>query len=171
MSCLVILLMVVDSTGCGYRLGGYPSQSPTSVQKVEVPLFENLTHEPRVENTFTSAFRHRLQALPDLSLSARSQAEAVLKGKILAVESDVVAVDREFMAMEYRLTILLSLSLQQSKDGGILWTDDNITDDIRFYASSDPLLVRDNREEALIKLSHRIAERALDQMILQINNR
>ncbi len=152
-------------TACGYRLGAYPCRSVMTVQTVEIPLFENLTHEPRVENTFTTAFRHRLQNLPCLSLGAGQQGEAVLKGKILAIESNIVAVDREFMSMEYGLRILLSLSLLSGNEGMVIWTAEKITDEIRFYASSDPLLYKDNREEALMKLSQIMAERVLDQMM------
>ncbi len=163
----LIALAVFAGTACGYRLGARPCRSLMSVQTVEIPLFENLTLEPRVENTFTSAFRRRLQTSPCLSLRAGPQAEAILKGKILTLESNIVAVDQEFLSMEYSLRIELSLSLLSNKEGKIIWSAEKIKDEIRFYASSGPLLYKDNREEALMKLSQKMAERVLDQMIFE----
>ena len=89
-----------------------------------------------------------------------------MKGKILSVESNTVAVDEEFFALEYRMRVVMAVSLVRSEDGEVLWRDDSLQEEVSFYASSDPLLFKDNREEALMDLASRMSERAVDRILL-----
>jgi hypothetical protein len=89
-----------------------------------------------------------------------------LKGKILSVESNTVAVDKAFFTMEYRMRVVMAVSLVRSEDGEVLWRDGSLQEEVSFYASSDPLLFKDNREEALMDLSSRMSERAVDRILL-----
>jgi hypothetical protein len=61
---------------------------------------------------------------------------------------------------------VLSVSLKRSGDGEVLWQADMLEEEVSFYASSDPLLQKDNREEALMKLSSRMSERVVDRLLL-----
>ena len=63
---------------CGYRLGTGSCRSDVIAGSIAIPLFENASQEPRLENLLTEAFRDRIQALPCVSLSSRAQAEALL---------------------------------------------------------------------------------------------
>jgi hypothetical protein len=110
--------------------------------------------------------RDRLRALPGTSLSVPREAEVSLNGKILLVDSHPVAVNEDGFAVEYNLRIVLSVVLKRTGDGAVLWADRGIEDEVRFYAASDPLLFKDNREEALVRLSRRMTERVLDQLLL-----
>ncbi len=157
------LLAVV---ACGYRLGGGPCESTAAARNIAVPLFENQSQEPRLENLLTEAFRERIQAHACVSLCSPGQADALLKGKILSVESHTMAVNEDFFAMEYRMRVVMAVSLVRSEDGEVLWRDDSLQEEVSFYASSDALLFNDNREEALMDLAGRISERAVDRLLL-----
>jgi len=157
---------VLATVACGYRMGLQPCESPVTAKNIFIPLFQNQSFEPRLENLFTMAFRERIQALPCVSLAPRKQADALLKGKILSVDQRRAAVNEEFFAMEYRMRVVLSVSLKRSGDGEILWQADMLEEEVSFYASSDPLLQKDNREEALMKLSSRMSERVVDRLLL-----
>lgn len=159
-------LSLLALAACGYRLGVGSCESDVVARNIAVPLFQNESHEPRLENLLTEAFRDRIQALPCVSLCSPGQADALLKGKILSVESYTVAVDEEFFAMEYRLQVVMAVSLVRSEDGEVLWRDGGLEEEVSFYASSDPLLFKDNREEALMALSSRMSERAVDRILL-----
>ena len=157
-------LLVV--TACGYRLGAHSCESDRMAKNIAIPLFQNESQEPRLENLLTQAFRDRIQALPCASLCSCEQADALLKGKVLSVESYTVAVDEEFFAMEYRMRVVMAVSLVRSEDGEVLWRDGGLEEEVSFYANSDPLLFKDNREEALMDLAGRISERAVDRILL-----
>jgi hypothetical protein len=78
----------------------------------------------------------------------------------------MVAVDEEFFAMEYRMRVVMAISLVRSEDGEVLWRDNGLQEEVSFYATSDPLLFKDNREEALMDLASRMSERVVDRILL-----
>jgi hypothetical protein len=158
-------LSLLAAAGCGYRLGASPCESPAAASRIAVPLFENRSQEPRIENLLTEAFRDRIQALPCVSLSSGKEADALLKGRILSVETYTLAVEERFFAMQYRMRVVMAVSLERSEDGEVLWQDDRLEEEVSFYASSDALLFKDNREEALLALSSRISQRAVDRIV------
>jgi hypothetical protein len=135
-----------------------------AASRIAVPLFENRSQEPRLENALTEAFRDRIQALPCVSLCSGGQADALLKGRILSVETYTVAVEERFFAMQYRMRVVMAVSLVRTEDGEVLWQDDRLEEEVSFYASSDALLFKDNREEALLALASRISQRAVDRI-------
>jgi hypothetical protein len=159
-------MSILAAAACGYQLGAHSCDSDITARNIAIPLFRNQSQEPRVENLFTEAFRDRVQALPCVSLCGRSEADALLKGKILSVESYRVAVDKDFFAMEYRMRVVLAVYLVRSQDGEVLWQADRLEEEVPFYASSDALLFKDNREEALMEVSRRMSERAVDRILL-----
>lgn len=159
-------MSLLVAVGCGYHLGAHSCESDVMAKNIAIPLFQNLSHEPRLENLLTEAFRDRIQALPCVSLCSTNRADALLKGKILSVESYTVAVDEEFFAMEYKMRVEMAVSLVRSEDGKVLWRDDSLQEEVSFYATSDALLFKDNREEALMDLASRMSERAVDRILL-----
>lgn len=159
-------MSLLVTVACGYHLGANSCESDVMAKSIAIPLFRNLSQEPRLENLLTEAFRDRIQALPCVSLGSREKAGALLKGKILSVESYTVAVDEEFFAMQYRMRVVMAVSLVRTEDGDVLWRDDSLEEEVSFYATSDPLLFKDNREEALMDLASRMAERAVDRILL-----
>jgi hypothetical protein len=159
-------MSVLAAAACGYQLGAHTCDSDVTARNIAIPLFQNQSQEPRVENLFTEAFRDRIQALPCVSLCARNRADALLKGKILEVDSYRVAVDEDFFATEYRMRVVLTVSLVRPQDGEVLWRADRMEQELPFYASSDPLLFKDNREEVLMELSRRMSERVVDRILL-----
>ena len=102
---------LLGAAACGYRLGGYSCESFASVQNISVPLFSNRSYLQRTENVFSEALRKQVQAVSCFSLSSRAKADALLKGTILSVETYTVAVDEEFLAVEYGMRVVLSVSL------------------------------------------------------------
>ncbi len=151
---------------CGYRLGPVPGGDPAVSGSVAVPLFDNASLAPRVENLFTEAFRERVRSASCLTLVPRGESEAVLEGTVVSLESYPIAVDKDFVAVEYGMRVVLDLSLRRVRDGEILWRGEGLEGEVRYYASSDPLLLKDNREEAMRRLARRVSRRVMDRILL-----
>lgn len=166
MAVWLIALLAGGCPGCGYRLGPSQRAEPLPFRTISVPLFRNDTQEPRIENELTAAFRSRLLEIPGVRLAPAQEADAVLRGRVSAVQILPVAVNENFFATEYRIEVTLSLLLEERKGGKILARLDSLRDDIRFYASSDGLLARDNRREAILRVSRNLAARAWDAILL-----
>lgn len=70
-------------SGCsGYTLGAHKPHHLSHITKIAVPTFENLTLEPRLASLVTNAVIKQLQNHGSYQIVSRSEAEAVLQGKI-----------------------------------------------------------------------------------------
>ena len=70
-------------SGCaGYTLGAHKPAHLRKITKLAVPTFENLTLEPRLAVLVTNAVIKQLQNHGSYQIVAKSEAEAVLKGRI-----------------------------------------------------------------------------------------
>ncbi len=69
--------------GCaGYTLGAHKPSHLSKITKIAVPTFENLTLEPRLAVLVTNAVIKQLQNHGSYQIVSKSEAEAVLQGKI-----------------------------------------------------------------------------------------
>ncbi|MCF7787354.1 MAG: hypothetical protein K9N47_14595 [Prosthecobacter sp.] len=69
--------------GCaGYTLGAHKPAHLRNITKIAVPTFENLTLEPRLASLVTNAVIKQLQNHGSYQIVAKSEAEAVLQGKV-----------------------------------------------------------------------------------------
>ncbi|WP_395742568.1 LPS assembly lipoprotein LptE [Prosthecobacter sp.] len=70
-------------SGCaGYTLGAHKPVHLRNITKIAVPTFENLTLEPRLAVLVTNAVIKQLQNHGSYQIVSKSEAEAVLEGKI-----------------------------------------------------------------------------------------
>jgi hypothetical protein len=70
-------------SGCaGYTLGANKPAHLRHITKIAVPTFENLTLEPRLASLVTNAVIKHLQNHGSYQIVAKSEAEAVLQGKV-----------------------------------------------------------------------------------------
>ena len=171
--CLLLAGVAIGDSGCGYRLGGVPCGSFLPVKTLAVPLFQNQSYEPTAADIFTVSFRENIQSLPCIKLRSRDHADAVFYGTILLVSTYPVAVDEEFLALEYRMLVKIFVAIKNRKDGKILWQKGPIEELTTFYASpattnrpADPLLYDLNKTEALIRISQRLSDRIMDLMLI-----
>jgi hypothetical protein len=171
---LIVLLLAGSVSvfcSCGYRMGGAPCDAFPSARTVGVPLFQNRSHEPHAEDLFTEAFRESVRSIPCMKLRPSHEAEAVLRGTIQSVEIYPVAVDSEFLVLEYGMRVMVSLSLEKQESGEPVWISGAMQEEARYYASavpadpSDPLLLQANRREAMIRLARKIADRVADRLL------
>lgn len=70
-------------SGCaGYTLGAHKPVHLRGITKIAVPTFENLTLEPRLASLVTNAVIKQLQNHGSYQIVSKSEAEAVLKGRV-----------------------------------------------------------------------------------------
>ncbi|HSC46227.1 MAG TPA: LPS assembly lipoprotein LptE [Candidatus Acidoferrum sp.] len=75
-------------SGCGYHVAGRNNALPKSIHVIAVPALENKTTTYRIEQRLTAATIHEfLAATPYKIVSAAAGGDAVLRGKVLSVET------------------------------------------------------------------------------------
>jgi outer membrane lipopolysaccharide assembly protein LptE/RlpB len=119
----LLLLFCLLAAGCGYQLSG--GQLPAGIKSLYLPLAENTTREPKLENILAApltrvlARQRHLQLLTD----ANASADAVLRSRILSYWIQPAAYDANDRISEYLLTIKLEFSLYHQAEGRLLWQE------------------------------------------------
>jgi hypothetical protein len=104
--CLITLL----AAGCaGYRLGGQKPKHLVNITKLAVPTFENMTLEPRLGSLVTNAVIKQLQVNGGYDIVSQDNADAVLEGKVSAIDRSQFRSDRNNVLRTSQLLMRLHI--------------------------------------------------------------
>lgn len=160
-----VFLTLLLVAGCGYHFPGTTGQLPGNVERIYVPLFENRTSEPRLEQGLAGRINQVLVRSGRVVVVEQPEnAEAVLKGVITGYGRRAVSYDKNDDISEYRSTMRIDVELVATGDGAVLWhkaiswsTD---------YSADDNKAVQENYEDdAIDELQMRLAEELYDQLL------
>lgn len=100
-------------SGCaGYFLGGQKPAHLRHITKISVPTFENLTLEPRLGVLVTNAVIKQLQNHGGYQIVSKSEAEAILEGKIQNIQRTQFRSDRNNILRSSQIQAVLGTSFQ-----------------------------------------------------------
>jgi hypothetical protein len=90
-------------------------------------------------------------------------ADLVLRGEVVDYRQDPLRYDKNDEVLEYRINIVVNLSLLNRQEGAIIWEEKNFTGDTTYFnsgpnAKSESTAVSD----ALKDLARRIVERTVE---------
>lgn len=117
---------LLAAPGCvQYHLG---SSLPADVRTVQVPICENKTSEPLIENDVTSAILSQIQMDGTLRV-ARDDADSVLEITLKDFRLDPVAYDSRDSATvnQYRMRITASFVLRRTSDSIVVAESPSVT--------------------------------------------
>ena len=149
---------------CGYHL---PGQGGVLAQggAVYLPLFENRSSEPLLEQLAASCLSEELSRNSRVRLVERSDvSDMVLRGSVSRYVRSALAYDSADNIALYRLTIALHAELMNVADKQIVWQGDLIRSE-NFYADSNKMLQDDREENAKKVLMQRLVEDLYDQLV------
>lgn len=160
--------------GCGYQFVGRASALPPEIRKIAVPTIENTTFEPLLDERLTEAVKKGFMARPRLQVvNSASEADAVLKGKIIAFLLTPLSFDSLNQAAEYRAKILVDFSLQDVHGQKIFWHEnkmETIADYFVIQDSVDPTRTdiartRDAEDRAIAEAAKVLGENLVIQIL------
>lgn len=111
---------------CGYHLAGKGSTLPPSVRSVGIPIFDNRTSRPELEQRVTEhvidefTTRGRVRILP-----GEEGADAVLRGTLFTYTTTPVILNPEGRATRYEILITARVVLSEPATDKVLWEDDH----------------------------------------------
>lgn len=142
-----LLLLAALVAGCGYSFTG---SLPAHIRTVAVPTFRNLTGEPAVETTLTSAVVNAFVTSGKLRVVPVDEADSILDGEVTGYQVHAVAVDRRLDVREYRLVVTMNIALRDVRQGTVLFREDGLREQADFRVSSQ---VADtiSREEGAVR--------------------
>jgi len=121
---LASLAVALVSGGCGYSLR---TSLPPGIRSVHVPVLENKTAEPGIEDFITQALTQAVVQSARVRIARNAQeADATLSGSIVEYRLAALSFDRSANVTSYRLIIGLALTFKDTKQDKILWKQDRI---------------------------------------------
>ena len=130
---VVALLIGLALGGCGYSLR---ANLPPGIATVHVPVLENKTQEPGIEDFITQALTQAVVTSGRLRIAANAQqADASLDGSIVEYRLVSLSFDRSANITQYRLIIGLSLTFRDLKQNKVIWKQDRIEERADFQVA------------------------------------
>ena len=100
--------------GCGYSLR---TSLPPGIKSVHVPVLENKTSEPGIEDFITQALTQAVVQSARVRIARNAQeADATLSGSIVEYRLAALSFDRSANVTSYRLVIGLALTLKEAAE-------------------------------------------------------
>ncbi len=161
----VLAVVLVVAAGCGYRFQGTARGLPGGARTLAVPILQNPTLEPDLGPLLAAALRDQFARTPAIRLVRTGEAEAILRGRVLGIEADAVAFDAAGLALEYRATISVELTLTDPSGTVIYWSDPGVVGSDTYRAATDPLVTEANRREALRRIAADLGRSVRDRVL------
>ena len=114
---VALLLSLFSFAGCGYQIAGRGVHIPEGVRTLAIPVFENKTLEPIVEEELTPVVIREFLRDSRIEVVSRSQAALVLQGSVTSYKESPLSFDQDQNVLEYRITIVTHLILVRQSSG------------------------------------------------------
>ena len=114
----VTLSAAMLAAGCGYSLRG---NLPEHLRTIAVPVFQNRTPVPAVENFLTNAIVNAFATNGRLRVTRVDQADAILEGEVTGYLLQSIAFDAAANVRQYRLTVTLNLRFRDVRRNEVLF--------------------------------------------------
>ncbi|MBI5059280.1 LptE family protein [candidate division KSB1 bacterium] len=113
---LAVALLVA---GCSYSFRG---QSAGAIKSISIPTFENLSTEFGIADLVTQTLTRGFQRDGTLRVTSESQADAILRGRIVRVEDQPYTARANQVVEEYRFAMSCEIELIDNATQNPLWT-------------------------------------------------
>jgi outer membrane lipopolysaccharide assembly protein LptE/RlpB len=160
-SLMLTLAAASLSFGCGYHVANRTDALPKSIHTIAVPALENATTSYRIEQKLTSATVHEfLAATPYKITSEPSNADAVLRGKVLTVEAVPLLFNTQTgSATTMLVTVRCEVTLTQPDTQKVLYHTDKFIFRNEYEISTDVKSFFEEQDPALDRLAKNFAQR------------
>lgn len=129
-------------------------------------------YRPHLETDVTVAITNRYLFDGNLKPVKKENADLVLKGEVVEYRKDPLRYDEGDEVTEYRMNLLVNISLWDTKDNKMLWEVNNFTGYFDYYTDKYPLAnvqrfsSTDDQvplDKALDDLARRVVERTVNE--------
>lgn len=120
---IVVALLALLVTSCGYSTAGHASRLPTEVRTIAVPGFVNQTQAYKIEQVLTAAVVREFTTRTNYHIANREsqEADATLRGTVVAAELAPLTYDsRTGRASSALITVTMKVQLVD-KGGKVLF--------------------------------------------------
>ena len=159
-----LLCSLLILSACGYHMAGTGGHLTPGMKSVFIPVFENKTMEPIVEEELTPAVIREFLHDGRIEVVDRSRADMVLEGSVVSYKETPVSFDASQNVREYRITVTTHLILLKNNSLS-LWEKD-ITSTAEYAVDSNVMKTRVEKLKALREIARNLSEEVADRMLL-----
>jgi len=150
--------------GCSYSPN--PTAFPTHLSTIAVPVFQNRTTQPALEEQVTQAVVDRFIKNSRLRVVGEDQADLVITGAISTYKNAVFGFNAREQAQEYQVIVTVSVTAKDRVKNRELWKDDNLTRTSNYFVvatGGQPAKTEaDGRTDAVDKLAEAVLNRTVE---------
>ena len=169
------LLSTVFLSGCGYTTRSMIGNKYKSIyvtpfiNKIDITNEANAANKyriyrPMIESGITNHVNNKFIFDGNLKTAQKDLADLVLKGEVVEFRKDSLRYDTNDEVSEYRINLVVNISLWDREENKMLWEEKNFTGDTSYFALGPQSITEDAAvENALADLSRRIVERTVEQ--------
>ncbi len=161
----VLGLALISASGCGYTS---KTKLPYDIKSIyvetvlnKIPIEQMYSYQPGLEMDITNAVIQRLQVDGNLKVvSDKDQADAILSTDLKAYEQEGVRFNSLEGVSEYRLFLVLNLTLKHRETGEIIWNEPNFSgNDEYFVTEVRSMGQRSATTKAITDLAKKVVDR------------
>ncbi|MCD4813600.1 hypothetical protein K8S19_07910 [bacterium] len=128
---IIILGMAILTGGCS-DVAVRPGL-PDYMSKLNLPIFQNTTNQPDLGNEITQQLNQDFLVDGRMDLTDAEQANAILHGTIVQYLLDPLLLDVHNTPQQYKMRIIIRISLKDTRAGKNLWTEDAFEESTTYY--------------------------------------
>ena len=173
-SLVLSLCVVMLGTGCGYTT---KSNLPEHIKTIHVEPVKNTidlstevsdkerfrVYRPGVEVDITNAIINRFVFDGNLKIASADKANAVVESKLIDYRRDTLRYSAGDDIQEYRLSIVLDVSVYEAGTHKMIWQDAALTGDTSFFLSGSRAVSEDvAAAKAVEDVARRVVEKTIE---------
>jgi hypothetical protein len=138
---------------------------PEYITKLAVPVLQNRTGQPNLENSLTQQLTQDFLVDGRLELADPDHANAVLQGTIVQYLLVPLLLDVHNTPQQYKLRIILNLALKDKQAGKNLWTEDEFEENTTYYVNNTLGIPPETEQIAQRRLIQQLSKRIVARVI------
>lgn len=171
---LLLAAAVLQVGGCGYTSRSAirekyktiyiaPFVNKTDITQESYTANRYRIYRPTIETDITKATIDRFLTDGNLKPVKEGAADLLLRGEVMDYRRDPLRYDKNDEVMEYRINLVVNLSLTNRQDNTLLWEEKNFTGDTTYFTTGSNAKSEDTAvTDALKDLARRIVERTVE---------
>lgn len=169
------LLVFLFLGGCGYTTRSMISSKFTTiyvepfVNKVDITqevytANKYRIYRPMLETDITKSVTNKFLFDGNLKPAKDESADLILRGELIEFRKDPLRYNESDEVTEYRLNLVVNISLWDKKENKLIWQENNFTGDTTYFTTGAQAKTEDTAiSDALVDLARRIIERTVEE--------
>lgn len=138
---------------------------PSYMSKMALPVFQNRTPQPNLENELTQELNQDFLTDGRLELADADHASAILLGTIVQYLLEPMLMDVHNTPQQYKMRLIVYLALKDTKAGKNLWVEEKFEDSTTYFVANTMNVPAETEDSARKRLIQQISKRIVARVI------